>query len=49
MGYRPVDRDQLFLMPPSMRDSLPEGHLALLVEDVVAAMDTSGLHTTFRL
>jgi len=43
MGYRPVDRDQLFLLPPSMRDWLPPGHLALLVEDLVEQMDTSVL------
>jgi transposase len=39
-----VDRDQLLMLPPSMRDWLPAGHLALLVEDVVAQMDTSALH-----
>jgi transposase len=49
MQYRPVDRDQLFLMPVSMRDWLPEGHLALLVEDVITQMDTSALHAQARL
>jgi hypothetical protein len=24
-GYRPVDRDQVFLFPPDMREWLPEG------------------------
>jgi transposase len=37
-------RDQLFLMPVSMRDWLEEGHLALFVLDVVGELDTSGLH-----
>ena len=37
-------RDQLFLLPVSMRDWLEEGHLAFFVLDVVAEMDTSGLH-----
>ena len=27
-SYRPVDRDQAFLLPPKMADWLPEGHLA---------------------
>jgi hypothetical protein len=33
-----VDRDQVFLMPPSLREWLPEGHLARYVLDVVAEM-----------
>jgi transposase len=37
-------RDQMFLLPVSMREWIPEGHLAWLVLDVVAEMDTSGLH-----
>jgi transposase len=37
-------RDQLFLMPVSMRDWLEEGHLAFFVLDVVGELDTSGLH-----
>ena len=37
-------RDQLFLLPVSMRDWLEEGHLAWFVLDVVSEMDTSGLH-----
>ena len=39
-----MDRDQLFLLPPSVRDWLPEGHLVWFVLDVVARVDTSGLH-----
>jgi transposase len=37
-------RDQLFLMPVSMRDWLEEGHLAWFVLDVVAGLDTGALH-----
>jgi transposase len=37
-------RDQLFLMPVSMRDWLDEGHLAFFVLDVVGQLDTGGLH-----
>lgn len=43
-GYRPVDRDQFFLLPPDMREWLPEGHLVWFVLDVVERIDTSGLH-----
>jgi len=42
--YLPVDRDQQFLLPPSVRDWLPEGHLVWFVLDVVARVDTSRLH-----
>lgn len=37
-------RDQLFLMPVSMRDWLDDGHLAWFVLDVVAELDTGALH-----
>jgi transposase len=37
-------REQLFLLPVSMRDWVPEGHLAWFVLDVVAEFDTSALH-----
>jgi transposase len=37
-------RDQLFLMPVSMREWLDEGHLAWFVLDVVGEMDTGALH-----
>lgn len=37
-------REQLFLMPVSMRDWLDDGHLAWFVLDVVAEMGTGGLH-----
>lgn len=40
-GYRPVDRDQPFLLPPDMRDWLPAGHLAWFVIDAVAVLDLS--------
>ena len=42
--YLPVDRDQQFLLPPDMREWLPEGHLAWFVLDVVGRVDTTRLH-----
>jgi hypothetical protein len=33
------DREQELLLPPSLREWLPEGHLAWFVIDAVAAMD----------
>ena len=38
------DRDQLFLLPVSMRDWLDEGHLAWFVIDVVGSLDTAAFH-----
>jgi hypothetical protein len=42
--YMSAQRDQLFLMPVSMRDWLDEGHLAWFVIDVVSELDTTVLH-----
>lgn len=41
--YVGPQRDQLFLMPQSMRDWLDEGHLAWFVIDVVSELDTGAL------
>jgi transposase len=44
-GYRPVDRDQLFLLPPDMREWLPADHPVRLVITVVGEhLDTSAFH-----
>jgi transposase len=42
-GYRAVQRDQPFLLPPDVRDWLPAGHLAWFVIDAVAVLDVSRL------
>src|SRR5215472_15259603 len=39
--YRPVDRDQPFVLPPDLREWLPEGHLAWFVVDAVGVLDVS--------
>lgn len=43
-GYRPVVRDQEFLLPPNMVDWLPDEHLVWFVLDTVAVLDTAALH-----
>ena len=40
-GYVRGDREQLFLLPPSMLDWLEEGHLAYFLIDAVALLDCS--------
>lgn len=47
-GYIPVDRDQQFLIPPDMREWLPENHLVWWLLDVVARLDTRALHASRR-
>lgn len=47
-GYRLVDRDQQFLMPASMREWLPDADPVWLVINVVAGLDTAGLHARRR-
>ena len=42
------DRDQSLLLPPDVRDWLPEGHLAWFVLDAVAGMDLSGFYGAYR-
>src|SRR5215472_10755684 len=44
-GYRPVDRDRVFLFPPDMREWLPPDHPVWLVIRVVEQhLDTSAFH-----
>ena len=42
--YVVANRDQLFLLPPAMRDWLPESHLVWFVLDVVSAIDRAAFH-----
>ena len=48
LGYRPVDRDQQFLLPPDLRDWLPPEHLAWFVLRVVEEMNTVPFHRLAR-
>ncbi len=47
-NFLPAERDQLYLMPPSLKDWLPEDHLALFVLDVVDELDLSSLYERYR-
>jgi transposase len=50
MAYNFVrgDRDQPFLLPPDLRDWLPEGHLAWFVLDVVDQLDLEPFLRVYR-
>ena len=47
-NFLDCDREQAFLLPPSVRDWLPEDHLAWFVIDSVARMDLSGFYSAYR-
>jgi transposase len=42
------DRCQSFLMPPDVRDWLPEGHFVWFVLEAVEEMDLSGFCDAYR-
>src|SRR5919202_5268551 len=42
------DREQSFLLPPDVRDWLPEGHFAWFVIDAVAQMDLGAFYAAYR-
>ena len=46
--FRPYSLDQHLLLPPDLRDWLPEGHLALYVSDVVDALDLSAIYRVYE-
>jgi transposase len=48
INVREVERDQLWLLPPSIRDWLPERHLAWFVLDVVAELDVAEFVASYR-
>ena len=48
MNVRCGDVDQLMLMPPSVRDWLPEDHLAFFVLDTVAELDLAEFFAAYR-
>src|SRR3954469_11881828 len=50
MGQRFVacGREQSFLMPPDVREWLPEGHLAWFVLDAVGEMNLDGFYAAYR-
>ncbi len=46
--YRPYEPDQLFLMPPSVKDWLPPEHLAHFIVDIVADLDLSSITEVYE-
>src|SRR5512141_2667 len=46
--YREYQPDQMFLLPPSLREWLPEDHLAYFVSDLVDDLDVSEIETVYE-
>jgi transposase len=47
-NFLACDRDQELLLPPCLRDWLPEGHFAWFVIDAVAALDLTSFYAVYR-
>ena len=46
-SYRPYYPDEELLLPPSLREWLPENHLAYFVSDVVDNLDLSAMDAVY--
>jgi transposase len=46
--YRPYSPEQPYLLPPSPREWLPAGHLALFVLDLVSELDLGAIETALQ-
>lgn len=47
--FKPVITDQLFLLPPSIEDFVPAGHLARVVNDIVDTIDVSAIEKKYSM
>src|ERR1039457_6064421 len=48
-NFLPFDRDQVLLLPPSLRDWLPEDHFAWFLLDSVKALDLAAFYRAYRV
>jgi transposase len=46
--YRPYAPEQALLLPPSLRDWLPEQHLAFFVSDLIDQLDVSAITAVYE-
>jgi transposase len=46
-NFKPLDRDTLFLMPPSVQEWIPDNHLARFIVDVVAKLDLHPIRSRY--
>ena len=46
--FRPFQPGQMLLLPPDMRDWLPEDHLVYFILDVVRELDLSEIYVAYN-
>jgi transposase len=46
--FKPLNKSQLFILPPSIEDFVPEGHLARVIDEVVEALDTKTIENQYH-
>ena len=47
-SYRPYFPEQDYLLPPSLREWLPEGHLAYFISDMIDQLDLSAIESYYE-
>src|ERR1700722_18406805 len=45
--FKPDTRGQMFLLPPSVEDFVPQGHLARVISEIVETMDTQSIEQQY--
>jgi len=45
--FKPINNDQLFLLPPSIEDFIPTDHLARVIKEVVETIDVSAIESRY--
>ena len=45
--FRPYNPDQMFLLPPSLQEWVPQGHVARFVGELVDTMDLSAIEDAY--
>jgi hypothetical protein len=48
-NFLAADREQAFLLPPDVREWLPEGHFAWFVIDAVERIDLAAFYAVYRV
>jgi transposase len=46
--FRTYNQDQLFLLPPSLKDWLKENHIARFISDIIDSLDLSAIINTYK-
>jgi transposase len=45
--FKPINSDQLFLLPPSVEDFIPANHLARIIKEVVETIDVNSIESRY--